>query len=100
MVLIYLINLLKVSKIPQFVVRGAMNDIVSEDKNITPVTSKISYQQRVERSGHQVEFYGLLGFLAVVNQLFLLCYKRSCLKKGIIFSCLMVIISEVELVRI
>ncbi|MBL6785403.1 MAG: adenylyl-sulfate kinase [Rickettsiales bacterium] len=51
-------------KIPQFVVRGAMNDIVSEDKNITPVTSKISYQQRVERSGHQggvLWFTGLSG---------------------------------------
>jgi len=51
-------------KIPQFVVRGAMNDIVTEDKNITPVISKISYRQRVERSGHQggvLWFTGLSG---------------------------------------
>ena len=51
-------------KIPQFVVRGAMNDIVTENKNITPVTSKISYHQRIERTGHQggvLWFTGLSG---------------------------------------
>jgi 3'(2'),5'-bisphosphate nucleotidase len=51
-------------KIPQFVVRGAMNDIVTENKNITPVISKISYKQRVERSGHKggvLWFTGLSG---------------------------------------